>query len=131
MANLYLCCPMNRPFNQSYNMLGTLFALFHQHPKGMRVQNENRLPTIEPIRHFIWHSVLYYSECLQRMCLWMKGGVSSQRQPRFERATRSLATFVRSNRSLRSLTPQRYACFARSLRSWARSLTSLTPSWDS
>ena len=47
------------------------------------------------------------------------GGVSSQRQPRFERATRSLATFVRSHRSLRSLAPQRSALL--------RSLRSLTP----
>ena len=36
-------------------------------------------------------------------------GVSSQRRSRFERATRSLATFVRSHRSLRSLAPQRSA----------------------
>ena len=43
------------------------------------------------------------------------GCVSSQRQSRFERATRSLAMFVRSHRSLRSLAPQRYAtlCYAR------------------
>ena len=79
----------------------------------------------------------------QREMRWMtltavdsKEGVSSRRQSRFERATRSLATFVRSHRSLRSLAPQRfallcslrYACFAHLIRSRARSLTSLTPS---
>ena len=46
--------------------------------------------------------------------------------PCFERATRSLAMFVHSHRSLGSLAPQRSA----SLHSRARSLTSLTPSWD-
>ena len=53
-------------------------------------------------------------------------------QSRFEKATRSLATFVRSHRSLRSLAPQRSASLRslRSLPSQARSLTSLTPSWD-
>ena len=44
------------------------------------------------------------------------GGDPSQGRSCFEMATRSLATFVRSHRSLRSR---------------ARSLTSLTPSWDS
>ena len=51
--------------------------------------------------------------------------VSSQRQSRFERATRSLATFVRSHRSLRSLAPQRSASL-RSLRSLAPFTGSLT-----
>ena len=37
------------------------------------------------------------------------GGVSSQRRSRFQRATRSLATFVRSHHSFRSLAPQRSA----------------------
>ena len=65
------------------------------------------------------------------------GDVSSQRRSRFKRVTRSLAMFVRSHHSLRSLTPQRSALprslapFTGSLRSQARSLTSLTPSWDS
>ena len=54
-----------------------------------------------------------------------KGDVSSQRQPRFERATRSLATFVRSHRSLRSLATQRSASL-RSLRSLAPFTGSLT-----
>ena len=53
------------------------------------------------------------------------GGVSSQRRSRFERATRSLATFVRSHRSLRSLAPQRSASL-RSLRSLAPFTGSLT-----
>ena len=52
-------------------------------------------------------------------------GVSSQRRSRFERATRSLATFVRSHRSLRSLAPQRSASL-RSLRSLAPFTGSLT-----
>ena len=52
-------------------------------------------------------------------------GVSSRRQSRFERATRSLATFVRSHRSLRSLAPQRSASL-RSLRSLAPFTGSLT-----
>ena len=55
----------------------------------------------------------------------VSGGVSSHRQTRFERATRSLATFVRSHRSLRSLTPQRSASL-RSLRSLASFTGSLT-----
>ena len=42
---------------------------------------------------------------------------------------RSLHLFAPTAHSLRSA-PLRYARFARSLRSWARSLTSLTPSWD-
>ena len=47
------------------------------------------------------------------------GGVSSQRRSRFERATRSLATFIRSHRSalLRSLAP-----FTGSLTHFAHSL---------
>ena len=63
-------------------------------------------------------------------------------QSRFERVTRSLATFVCSHHSLHSLAPQRsallfslcysrfamIALFAHSLHSQARSLTSLTPS---
>ena len=54
------------------------------------------------------------------------GGVSSQRRSRFERATRSLATFVRSHCSLLSLAPltplTRSAAlhFAHSLRSLPR-----------
>ena len=48
-----------------------------------------------------------------------KGGVSNQRESRFERATRSLATFVRSHSSLRSLASQRSASL--------RSLHSLAP----
>ena len=53
------------------------------------------------------------------------GGVSSQRRSRFERATRSLATFVRSHRSLRSLALQRSAslCSLRSLAPFTGSLT--------
>ena len=53
------------------------------------------------------------------------GGVSSQRRSRFERATRSLATFVRLHRSLRSLAPQRFAslCSLRSLAPFTGSLT--------
>ena len=61
-------------------------------------------------------------------------GVSSQRRSRFERATRSLATFVCSHRSLRSLAPQDSATLHSlcSLAPFTRacSLTSLTPSWD-
>ena len=53
------------------------------------------------------------------------GGFSSQRQPRFERATRSLATFVRSHRSLRSLAPKRSALL-RSLHSLTLFTCSLT-----
>ena len=53
------------------------------------------------------------------------GRVSSRRQPRFERATRSLATFVCSHRSLRSLAPQRAASL-RSLCSLALFMGSLT-----
>ena len=56
-----------------------------------------------------------------------KYSVSISWQSRFERATRSLATIVCSHRSLHSA-PLRYAQFARSLRSRARSLTSLPPS---
>ena len=59
---------------------------------------------------------------------YLLGGVSSQRRSRFERATRSLATFVpshRSLRSLRSLAPQRSASL-RSLRSLAPFTGSLT-----
>ena len=51
------------------------------------------------------------------------GGLSSQRRSRFERATRSLATFIRSHRSLRSLALQRSV----SLR-WFRSLALFTGS---
>merc|ERR1712074_411491 len=53
------------------------------------------------------------------------GGVSSQRRSRFERATRSLVTFVRSHRSLRSLAPQRSAslCLLCSLTPFTGSLT--------
>ena len=47
------------------------------------------------------------------------------RQSRFKRATRSVATFVRSHRSLRSLAPQRSASL-RSLRSLAPFTGSLT-----
>ena len=54
-----------------------------------------------------------------------KGCVSSQRQSHFERATRSLATFVRSHRSLRSLAPQRFASL-RTLCSLAMFTGSLT-----
>ena len=50
------------------------------------------------------------------------GGVSSQSRSRFERATWSLATFVRSHRSLRSLTTQRSASL-RSLTPFTGSLT--------
>ena len=50
------------------------------------------------------------------------GGVSSQRRSHFERATRSLATFVRSHRSLRSLALQRFASL-RSLTPFTGSLT--------
>ena len=53
------------------------------------------------------------------------GGVSSQRRSRFETATWSLATFVRSHHSLRSLAPQRSASF-RLLRSLAPFMGSLT-----
>ena len=60
-----------------------------------------------------------------------KGDVSSHRQSRFEWAIKSLATSVRSHRSLRSLAPQCSAHFACLLHSRARSLTLLTPSWDS
>ena len=50
-------------------------------------------------------------------------GVSSQRRSRFERATRSLATFVRSHRSFRSLAPQRSVHgLAHSLRSLPRGM---------
>ena len=59
------------------------------------------------------------------LSLSLFGGVSSQRRSRFERATRSLATFVRSHRSLRSLAPQRSASL-RSLRSLALFTGSLT-----
>ena len=59
------------------------------------------------------------------LCEMLFGGVSSQRRSRFERATRSLATFVRSHRSLRSLAPQRSASL-RSLRSLAPFTGSLT-----
>merc|ERR1712240_260825 len=53
--------------------------------------------------------------------LSLLGGVSSQRRSRFEQATRSLATFVRSHRSLRSLAPQRSVHgLAHSLRSLPR-----------
>ena len=55
------------------------------------------------------------------------GGVSSQRRSRFERATRSLAKFVRSHRSLRSLAPQRSASL-RSLRLRASSVHGLAHS---
>ena len=55
----------------------------------------------------------------------VKGGVSSHKQSRFEPATRSLATFVRSHRSLRSLAPQRSASL-RSLRLLAPFTGSLT-----
>ena len=51
--------------------------------------------------------------------------VSSHRQLRFERATRLLAMFVRSHRSLRSLAPQHFASL-RSLRSLAPFTGSLT-----
>ena len=52
-------------------------------------------------------------------CSRSAGGAFLVRQPRFERATRSLATFVRLLRSLRSLAPQRAASL--------RSLCSLAP----
>ena len=51
------------------------------------------------------------------------GGVSSYRQSRFEPATRSLATFVPSHRSLRSLAT--LASLARSVHGLAHSLCSL------
>ena len=50
------------------------------------------------------------------------GGVSRQRQSRFEQATRSLAMFVRSHRSFRSFAPQRSASLVHGL---AHSLCSL------
>ena len=55
----------------------------------------------------------------------LSGGVSSHRQSRFERATRLLATFVCSHRSLRLLAPQRSALL-HSLRSLAPFTGSLT-----
>ena len=55
----------------------------------------------------------------------LSGDVSSQTQPRFERATRSLATFVRSHRSLRSLATQRSASLIHSVHGLAHSLRSL------
>ena len=56
-------------------------------------------------------------------CSRSVGGAFLVRQPRFERATRSLATFVRLLRSFRSLAPQRSA----SLR-WLCSLAPFTGS---
>jgi len=58
------------------------------------------------------------------------GGVSSHRQSRFEPATRSLATFVRSHHSLRSLAPQRSTSLhlLRSLTPFTGSLTHFTHS---
>ena len=59
------------------------------------------------------------------------GCISSQRQSRFKRATRSLATFVRSHRSLAPLTRfaalhyARLASLARSIHGLAHSLRSL------
>ena len=63
-----------------------------------------------------------------------QGGVSSQRQPRFQGPLGwSLHLFARTAHSAYSLcsAPLCYVCFARSLHSRARSLTSLTPLWDS
>ena len=63
-----------------------------------------------------------------------RGGVSSQRRSRLKGPLgRSLRLFARTAHSAHSLrsAPLCYARFARSLRSRARSLTSLTPSWDS
>ena len=55
------------------------------------------------------------------------GGVSSQKQSHFKQATRSLATFVRSHRSLCLLAPQLAALtsLARSIHRLAHSLRSL------
>ena len=47
--------------------------------------------------------------CFQAWSVSLLGGVSSQRQLRFQRATRSLATFVCSHCSLCSLAPQHFA----------------------
>ena len=58
-------------------------------------------------------------------CKLVKGGVSSHRQSCFEPAIRSLATFVRSHRLLRSLTPQ-CSALLHSLRSLAPFTGSLT-----
>ena len=58
-------------------------------------------------------------------------GRSSQRRSRFERATQSLATFVRSHRSLSSPASQHSASLG-SLAPFTGLLTHcVTPSWDS
>ena len=93
----------------------------------MRNQLEWIVNFVDESAESSWEPEVGMATCLHRdkwaklrKDLLKKGeGVSSQRQSRFERATRSLATFVRSHNSLCSLTPQRYA--------FLHSLHSLTP----
>ena len=94
-----------------------LFFIFHSFSLSVPLEKERFRET--PLHHF---SLLHL--LLQGFCLSYNANFSSfcqvracfySRQSRFERATRSLATFVHSHRSLRSLAPQRYAHFAHSL----------------